>query len=489
MSFLDSMEEETCSKLTENGAMSFSSTTDPVLDLFSLGGAYDSRTEEDKLALINRAYARDKKLTLLTMLYIRDCRGGQGRRDFFRLFLKNIDYSTFSVDQIRELCEIVVMVGRYDDVFSILNDTTRDVVREFILNRFIADERLLNSKDYKHISLLAKWLPTSHSKKTSGMTRIIRTLMGMREEEYRKKISALRTALDIVEKKLVAKDYKDIDYEKVPSLANLKYTSAFLRNDNERYSAYLEGVMNGSKKMNAEVLNPFDIVRRMMSAADPSVIDSCEAMWKSLPDFTNGTNSMVVADVSGSMTEPEYRPMAASVSLAIYFAQHNKGVFHNSVITFSEKPSIYRFKEGDSLSSIVYGVSNMDWGSNTDIDKVFRLVLRTAISHGCSQKDIPSTIYIISDMEFDSGTEGETNHEEAKKMFLDHGYTLPNIVYWNVSARNDTLPVTKNEENVTLCSGYSPVVFKFITEGLTPLDAMKSILSSTRYYDRVMKDF
>lgn len=52
-----------------------------------------------------------------------------------------------------------------------------------------------------------------------------------------------------------------------------------------------------------------------------------EAQWNQLPNYVEeGTNAIVMADVSGSMTG---RPMATSIGLAIYFAERNKGAYHN----------------------------------------------------------------------------------------------------------------------------------------------------------------
>ena len=100
------------------------------------------------------------------------------------------------------------------------------------------------------------------------------------------------------------------------------------------------------------------------------------------------------------------------------------------------------------------------------------------------QAEMPSTLYIISDMEFDCCAEGAdiTNFEFAKKIFAEAGYQLPRVVFWNVQSRNQQQPVTQNEQGVALVSGCSPRIFSMLKSGiLSPLGYMLDILGAERY--------
>ena len=122
--------------------------------------------------------------------------------------------------------------------------------------------------------------------------------------------------------------------------------------------------------------------------------------------------------------------------------------------------------------------------ANTNIKAVFDLVLSTAVKYKLPQRDLPDTLYIISDMEFDSCAENAdiTNFEYAKAAFDAHGYALPAVVFWNVQSRNEQQPVALNEQGVVLVSGASPRIFSMIQSGnLSPTAFMLDTLNAERY--------
>ena len=122
--------------------------------------------------------------------------------------------------------------------------------------------------------------------------------------------------------------------------------------------------------------------------------------------------------------------------------------------------------------------------ANTNIQKVFELILRAAVKNNVPQSEMPSTLYIISDMEFDYCTKGAdlTNFEYAKKIFQDAGYQLPRVVFWNVASRTSQQPVTRNAQGVALVSGCSPRIFGMLSSGdLSPMGYMLEILGTERY--------
>ena len=115
---------------------------------------------------------------------------------------------------------------------------------------------------------------------------------------------------------------------------------------------------------------------------------------------------------------------------------------------------------------------------------MFNLLLKTAVKYDLPQEELPKRLYIISDMEFDECLEnsGTTNFENAKRKYAEKGYTLPEIVFWNVESRNAQQPVTMNENGVALVSGCSPRLFSMVASGeLNPYKTMLEILTSERY--------
>ena len=320
------------------------------------------------------------------------------------------------------------------------------------------------------------------------MGRHLAGLLGMSEAEYRKTLSALRKYGDVLENRLRERDYT-FRYEVQPSCAMFKYRNAFIRNDNERYIDYLNRVHSGETKMNADRLYPYEIVRAAMAGIVTREENmSLDAAWKSLPDLTAAKreNAIAVIDGSGSMTCGcgTIRPIDAALSLGIYFAEHNKGAFANHFITFSETPRLVEIKGSNIVEKVTY-CRSFNEIANTNLEAVFKLILKTAVKNNVAASDMPSKLYIISDMQFDSciiGGNNEVLFKAMKKLYHNYGYIMPEIVFWNVNARCDAVPVTRSETGAALVSGYSPAIFDMVIGGeCSPETVMNKILSSERY--------
>jgi hypothetical protein len=265
----------------------------------------------------------------------------------------------------------------------------------------------------------------------------------------------------------------------------MKYRKAFLRNDEERYKNFLERVDKGEATLHTGTLYPYDIIRPILyGQMGEGERKSLNATWNAQEDYTNGENALVVIDGSGSMyVQGNPSPAEVALSLGVYFADRSKGAFAGHFITFSNKPRLVEIKGADIYEKVRY-CKSFNEVANTDIKKVFDLILQTAVKNRLPQDDLPSTLYIISDMEFDSCAENAsiTNFEYAKNEFAAHGYQLPTVVFWNVQSRNEQQPVTLNEQGVVLVSGASPQVFSMITSGnMSPMAFMLDTLGNERY--------
>lgn len=362
-------------------------------------------------------------------------------------------------------------------------------------------------KNSKSVSLLAKWLPSPNtsSEKTKQNARYIYKNLGLTEREYRKVLSKLRTYIDVVERKMSARQWGDIKYEAVPSRANLIYNNAFLRNDEERRREYLSKLEKGETKINAGTLFPHDIVHKYCSASGYGYSlgkydATIESLWKALPNTVNECgNTIVVADGSGSMCcnvggNTCVTALEVANALAIYFAEHSSGEFKDKYITFSSRPQLVDFSKCDSLRDKLRVALTHSECSNTNIEKVFDLILATAVNNHMKQEDMPRNVLIISDMEFDScatcnnGSRWYANRPDArlfeviKKRFKNAGYQMPRLVFWNVNSRTGTIPVKENDLGVALVSGFSTNVCKMVMSGKTdPYECLVETLMSERY--------
>lgn len=466
--FINELYKATSYGTTENGALTFTRSGSALLDFFAQAGAM-RKNPDTALDLFKKAFAEDNEKAIRVLFYLRDIRGGQGERDLFRNCIGWLGET--HPDIFASIIGFIPEYGRWDDLFF-----DRQECFDFIKAQLEYDK---NSGDP---SLLAKWLPTinASSKTTRAKARFLAQKLGLEEKEYRVLIRSIRKKIKTVEEKMSAQRWGDIDYSTVPSQASRIYKNAFLRHDEERYTKFIEEAESGEKKINAATLYPYQIYKDV----ERNYSKTLEALWNQLPDYTQGKNALVVADVSGSMCGD---PMAVSVSLALYFAERNKGQFKDHFITFSGNPTLQRIT-GKTLLDKMNSIERAEWAMNTNIEAVFNLILDTAVSNNVPSEELPETIYIISDMEFDSCVSGTTNYEAIKKKYIDAGYKIPNIVFWNVDARSGkNLPVQKNELGVALVSGFSPSVFKIAVENKTPEQVMLEIINSDRYSNITIK--
>jgi hypothetical protein len=468
MSFIDSLQQNTNKQsYTANGALSNTSTLDPLLDFFSNAGAMRGR-ESDAVSLFNKAYAVDPTNAMRCLFYLRDVRGGQGERSVFRAVLDTLDEET-----VNKVAQYIPEYGRWDEVPF----TPATMVA--LKSQLEADEA--NMKAGKPVSLLAKWLPSENTSSNATHRKAIELYRawGLKASQYRKRVVALRKYIKLLEQSMSAREWAEIQYDKLPTQAHRKHIKAFKRHDDERYGEYLGKVEKGEAKINSSASFTYEIYDMVHADWQGTNERTANAMWKALPDYTNGQNALVLADVSGSMSG---RPMSISVSLALYFAERNEGPFKDYFLTFTGKSRLQKIT-GNTLSEKMNSIERADWSMNTNLQSAFDAILKAAQDSNATADEMPKTLYIISDMQFDqaTGRNDETNLEVAERKFREAGYELPHIVFWNANSYGDEAPATKFNNRVTLISGSNQSTFQYVVAGKTPMESMLDILNSDRY--------
>lgn len=487
---------------TTNGDKSYKSSLNGLMDLMFKAGVMKNKYETDAEAirLFANAFEENPIYAIRLLFYVRDIRGGQGCRNFFRQVMNFIaanlpGYFTKIVDFIPEY-------GRWDDMIYILNNSKvskeiKNLVLNHIKEQFIKD--LKNIKDNKSISLLMKWMPSENasSSVTIGLAKQIRNFLKIDSKTYRKALSLGRNYINIIEHNICQGPLSDVDYSKVPSKAMMKYKNIFKNKDNIRFEEYLSKLQKGETKVNASTLYPYDIIHEMYKCLstfnyygenneEHKRITLLNEQWKALPNFfeNKSDNSIVVADVSGSMSGT---PIEVCISLALYIAERNHGVFHNKVITFSAQPELVEIPEClNTLEDRINFIQNISWGMNTNLDKVFKLLFNAVQKTG-KVEDLPSSIYIISDMQFDMAFEhsgDETVFEKWQRKFAEIGVELPKVIFWNVSEFEcNTCPITINNSGAVCISGFSPSIIKYImgSDLNNTLALIETIVLSPRY--------
>lgn len=478
---------------TENGAAAYRTSGKELLDI---NFAVTSMRNESELQIKNRfakAFYEDKLLAIKWLFFAGDVRGGLGERRLFRVGMQFLAEN--APELALKILSLVPEYTRWDNYLCLLDTDLRKDVCE-ILNKQL-DEDIANIRTGKGISLLAKWLPSPNasSAATKKYAKIIIKEFGLNERLYRRILSKLRAYLKVVETKMSAKQWSEIDYSSVPSRANLIYNAAFLRNDKERRIAYLENLKKGEVTINAGVLYPHDIVHRYVEQHYLSIgkiNTTLEELWKALPNYVDDNSTTIcVADGSGSMTScvgnSRVSCLDVANALAIYFAERCSGEFKDKYITFSEHPQLVDFSKCNNLRDKINIALSHSEVANTNIKAVFALILKTAINTHMKQEDLPENILILSDMEFDmaQGYHHKINNTlfaEIAQEYQRCGYKLPRLVFWNICSRTNTVPVQENENGVALVSGFSPAIVKMVlSNSVDPWDCLLEQLNSERY--------
>lgn len=481
---LNQLKKEANRTFTENGAVTYESTMSDCLDLFAAIGAIRRESDQNIIDRFIRAYAEDAHIAMKILFFGRDVRGGLGERRVFRVIINWL--ADHEPEALRKNIALIPEYGRFDDLLALMGTACESDALKVIGEQLKSD-----MAGDAEVSLLAKWLPSvnASNRETIRMAKRIAHYLGMTDAQYRKCLAELRRKIHILENSLREKDYS-FDYSKQPSKAMFKYRKAFARNDGYRYSQFLEQVQNGKATLHTGTLMPYEVITPCLwgwgadGRLDEDERKAMDATWKGLEDFGDNENALVVIDGSGSMYGYSHpMPEAVALSLGIYFAERNQGPFHNHFITFSQNPKLVEIKGRDIAEKVRY-CAGFNEIANTDLQRVFELILTTAIKYGINQEGLPKKIYIVSDMEFDSCMDHAdmTNFELARRMFEQHGYQLPDVIFWNVASRNTQQPVMKNEQGVALVSGCTPRLFSMVARGVTsPYTFMMEVLESGRY--------
>lgn len=489
------LEKQENYSITENGAVGYKSTGSALVDINYKVSSLRQSEEEEIANLFVKAFEENREYALKWLFFARDVREGLGERRLFRICyrkLAELDIDAFYANSVH-----ISEYGRWDDLISLIgiSYSSDQFIITLIKNQLIKD--FMNLKQNKPISLLGKWLPSENasSTNTKRLAKTIIRLLGMTPRKYRLMLSELRAYSNVVEVKMCSNQWQEIDYEKVPSLANLKYKNAFMKHDEIRRQEYLESVEKGDSKINMEVATPVDIVSKYNGRGHyvKEHDQTLELAWKNLKDLMV-KDTLVVADGSGSMTmhvSGNIRALDVANALAIYTAEHNSGIYQNKYITFSEKPQFVEFRKTDSLKTKLEIALKHDEVANTNIEAVFDLILGVAMENDIQQEEMIENILIISDMEFDAAQgvwfcEGnpltKPLFEVIAKRYADAGYKLPKLIFWNVNSRTQTIPLTENELGVVLVSGFSQNVLKMVMSNrYDPYQVLVETITGPRY--------
>ena len=456
---------------TENGMKARSSTASALTDLFFAIGASRGKNIIPQFAA---AFAENPELASRIALWVRDVRAGAGERKIFRDILNylettNVDYAVAVMRRIPDL-------GRWDDVLA----AKTPVVRAFGFKQI---ETALHGQD----GLAAKWMPRKGADAVE-----LRNYLGLTPKRYRKLLVNLTK---VVETQMCAKDWDNINFNHVPSVASSRYKKAFNRHTTS-YAEWTNALVKGETfkgevaKVNASAVYPYDVLKGVFNryGMDYNVaeLNNIVAQWDALPNYVGSSNILPMVDVSGSMSSgpiPNLSPLAIAVSLGLYLADKNTGKFKDTFLTFSSSPELLNLK-GNILDKVKQ-MSTSKWEMSTNLHKAFEKILETAVNGRVPQSEMPEVLLILSDMQFNGCTRYDDSAiQMIRRKYENAGYNVPRVVFWNLNAK-DNVPVKFNENGVALVSGFSPSIVKSVLaadlEEFTPYNIMLKTIMNERY--------
>ncbi len=482
MNFAEAAKREGSFTFTENGAKALNTTGFKLLDLFGSIGSLRSADQTRIERLFADAYNEDPLVATKMVFYARDIREGLGERNVFKILLKYI--ASHHPEALINNIQYIGEYGRFDDLYALIDTPLENQMWEVMNNQFKEDLKNLDLD--QPISLLAKWIktPDASSPATRALGILTAKKLGYDVYTFKRILRKMRKKINIVEASMSANKWSEINYSAVPSRASMIYRKAFGRHDGDRYTEFINRAVDGQEKINSSTLYPYDLIEKIISRFASSVIydPTVEAQWKQLPNYIEEeTNALVIADTSGSMNG---RPICTSIGLAIYFAERNKGAYHNMWMSFSDDPRIHILK-GETLAQKIASMDMNDWMNSTNLEAAFKLVLDIAINNHISADEMPKSLIVISDMEINTCTYNDDwiFYDQMQAMFAEAGYEIPNIIFWNVNSRHDIFHSDGTRKGVQLASGQSTTVFKQILScvGLTPMEAMMKTINAERY--------
>ena len=456
---------------TENGMKARKSTANACVDLFFKIGAMRGKDVTKEFVA---AYVENKDLALRIAQWARDVRGGSGERKLFRDILVLLEKT--DIESAKALLSKVPEIGRWDDIFVFESKVMKTAAYTMLGDA-------LRAKN----GLAAKWTP-----RKGAIALEVREFFGMSPKFYRKSLVEMTK---VVESQMCAKEWDEINFSHVPSVAHARYKKAFGRNT-EKYGEYVKALVKGDDpkvKVNAGAVYPYDVLKGVINHYHSvnytkDQLDVVVKQWEALPNYIGDANVLALVDVSGSMSCPAGQGgsvscMDVAVSLGLYVADKNKGKFKDTFLTFSGKPELLHLK-GNVVQKAQQMVKS-NWDMNTDLVKAMDKILATAIAGKVDQSEMPEMLLIMSDMQFDQCAKfDDSAMQMIRRKFTDAGYNVPQIVFWNLNAK-DNVPVKYDTRGVAMVSGFSPAIMKSVLsadmENFTPEGIMLKALMVPRY--------
>ena len=494
---------------TENGAISYDTFGTALLDQFGKAGVYRGRdindvwndqcilwSENPEFALKFPFYLRmiTRQSNIIGQGKTEKVQRGAGARD--EAFKRLLWIAKYHPEAFYRNLWLLPVVGSWKDLWVLLSfDGANEYLNEQKFFEVIAE----GINDPSHKDLVKKYMPrirsskkctTSWAMKTNTLAKRFADVAGWSYKDYR----TYKTSGEAhVFQKIICKGlYSNIDWKTIPGKALLNLVSGkFLTNHNleDTYYDWIKSQpvakFNGyAFELGRKLGNSkyeFNKTSRVTRITVDKQFDGLIATASKDGGAIQG-NVLCALDTSGSMgghalDNAGTTPFHVCISLGIYFSELNQGAFHNTVAMFDDTSTLLKLK-GKTFSDKWNEIISQEtaWGS-TNFQSVIDLIVDTRMKHPeVPLEDFPSTLVVVSDMQFNPGISyykkenEQTNYEMAmsklRKVFPKKFVDSFKIIWWYCSNRKTSdFPSTMENGGTYMLSGFDGSIVSFLLGG------------------------
>ena len=512
------------------GSDVFDSTGSPLVDL-SVLLVRKGWTEQLESLFLKLLEASEDDAFVLAF-QTRDIRGGKGERQLFTEMVSIL--LAHRRHLMLGLLDLIPEYGCWRDLYEF--PSARLEVLDLMAKQLKEDA----VKDSP--SLCAKWAPRE-GKDTPMAKELAQCLfpnekkLSQRLKHYRKLVAGLNRSLDTTEIKMCGQHFAEIEPSHVPGVCLAKHMKAFLNQPlrghglrhpddkdrmdcREHFQEHMAKAVKGEAKVNGAVTRyPHQVIKDVFRNPEGAEKDALVAVWNGMVANAKALGGLqktiAMCDFSGSMQSAgaaKDTPYWVSMAMGLLISEVCSDDFKDTFLTFDSNPTWHKLPPSADIFSRVASIGNVGQGLSTDFQKAMDLVLATLKEKRVRPGQEPKDLIVITDMAWDRACASneqssytghsyrhvvktspwQTHIQMIREAFRRAGedmwnepWTPPRIVIWNVAASCNDFHATADAEGVIMLAGWSPSLFKILTEEgarvQTPMEALRLQLDDERY--------
>jgi hypothetical protein len=491
--------------------------------------------------LFHKALAASEDDAFVLAFQTRDVRGGKGERQLFGKMVQILLEQRPNL--MLGLLDLVPEYGCWRDLFTesftgYWPDVADLVVRQLKKDAAAAPDAA--------VSLCAKWAPREGKGNDTDVAKALALLLfpdegklSQRLKKYRHLVAGLNRRLDTTEVKMCARTFASIEPAHVPGVCLAKHMKAFMNEPvhgrglrhpddkdrmdcREHFQQHMAKAANGEAKVNGAVTRyPHQVIKDLYKGTEGAGRDSLIAVWNGMVANAKALGGLgrtiAMCDFSGSMKSSTNgdTPYWVSMAMGLLISEVTSDEFNDTFMTFDSSPQWHKLPPtlaGATIFDRLESIGCIGQGLSTDFQKAMDLVLATLKEKRVRPGQEPKDLIVITDMAWDQAcgssqqsaytghsyrhvvktSPWQTHIQMIREAFRRAGedmwgtpWTPPRIVIWNVAATTSDFHATADTEGVIMLSGWSPSLFKVLTEDgarvQTPLEALRMQLDDERY--------